>query len=418
MTAAIAVTASPLSGQQCSTTLPSRDVTLTALLILAEQCSPVVQGVRAAQRGALAAVSTARALPNPEVELLPSRFHPRPGAAPLGGAGLSVGLTQRFENPLVRRARTAGASAEVDAAAADVRAVEQEVAAQVRVRFFDLLRRQQELAAAQDDRELVVQIRDRVRVAVEQGEAPRFDLLRAENEVVIAARQVERTRLRLDEGRALLRQAVGPSLTPDFSASGDFFSQAADPDSARLHESVRTRSPDVARAAAAQRAAERRLALERGLRWPMIGMRAVNEQEPEQRIVRLGATIALPLWDRRTGPVREAEALVARRTAEAEQRRFDQERAFEVAWQQHRAAQQGVALLEGAALEDARAAVRIAEAAYRAGERGILELLDARRQLRTVRTELIAAQFDLHAARAELDRLAAAFSLTSLSDER
>lgn len=312
----------------------------------------------------------------------------------------------------------AGARAEVDAARADLLDVEQQVAAQLRVRFFDLLRRHEELQAAEDDRDLVVQIRDRVRVAVQQGESPRFDLLRAENEVVIATRQVERARLRLEEGRALVRQVVGPALPPSFIATGDYYTRDAEPDSARLHTLVRTRNPDVTRAVAVQRTAERQLSLERGLRWPLIGVRAVNEQEPEQRILRVGATVTLPLWDRRRGPVREAESLLARRTAETEQRRFEQERAFEVAWQQYRAALNGVALLEGAALDDARAAVRTAEAAYRAGERGILELLDARRQLRTVRNELITAQFDLHAARAELDRLAAAFPLSAQTDDR
>lgn len=409
----------PLAAQtSCTPSEASGAVTLSTLLSVAERCAPALRTARTLEDGARAAVTSAGALPNPDLEVLPSRFQPRPGATPLGGPGTSVGITQRLENPVVRRARVAGARASVDAAAADVRAVNQQVMAAVRVRFFDLQRREQEAAAAREDRELVVQIRDRVRVAVQQGESPRFDLLRAENEVVIATRQVERARLLVEEGRALLRQVVGPALAPDFTATGDYFVRSDEPDSAAIHDAVRGRNPDVARADAGRRAAERQLALEKGLRWPLVGFRAQNEQEPEQRIVRIGATIALPLWDRRRGPVKEAEALVARRTAELEQVRFQQERAFEVAWQQYQAARQGVELLEGAALDDARAAVRTAEAAYRSGERSILELLDARRQLRIVRSELIAAQFDLHAARAELVRLAAASPLSVTPDAR
>lgn len=424
MSAPVAVTAlllgsQPLPAQQaCVAAQVSGAVTLGDVLSVAEQCAPALRSARAIADGARAAVTSAGALPNPDFEILPSRFEPRPGASPLGGPGTSMGFTQRLENPAVRRARVAGARAGVDVAAADVRAVGLQVLATVRVRFFDLQRREQEAAAAREDRDLVVQIRDRVQIAVQQGESPRFDLLRAENEVVIATRQVERTRLLVEEGRALLRQVVGPVLAPDFAVTGDYFTRGAEPDSAAIHEAVRGRNPEVARADAGRRAAERQLSLEKGLRWPLLGLRAMNEQEPEQRIVRLGATIALPLWDRRRGPVREAEALVVRRTAELEQVRFQQERAFEVAWQQYRAALQGVALLEGAALDDARAAVRIAEVAYRSGERSILELLDARRQLRIVRSELIAAQFDLHAARAELERLASTSPLAPPSDAR
>ena len=51
--------------------------------------------------------------------------------------------------------------------------------------------------------------------------------------------------------------------------------------------------------------------------------------------------------------------------------------------------------------------VDIAEAAYRFGERGILEYLDARRQFRLVRADLIAARYELYASKTELERLAA-----------
>ena len=63
--------------------------------------------------------------------------------------------------------------------------------------------------------------------------------------------------------------------------------------------------------------------------------------------------------------------------------------------------------LENGILREAESTMKVAEAAYRFGERGILEYLDARRQLRAVRAELIAARFELHAAKAELERLAA-----------
>ncbi|OPZ01587.1 MAG: Outer membrane efflux protein [Alphaproteobacteria bacterium ADurb.BinA305] len=63
--------------------------------------------------------------------------------------------------------------------------------------------------------------------------------------------------------------------------------------------------------------------------------------------------------------------------------------------------------LENGIIDKARSALTIAESAYRFGERGILEFLDAQRQFRLVRNELIEARFETYAAKAELERLSA-----------
>ena len=56
-------------------------------------------------------------------------------------------------------------------------------------------------------------------------------------------------------------------------------------------------------------------------------------------------------------------------------------------------------------MREAEAAVRVAQAAYRFGERGILDVLDAQRVLRGVRADLIQARFQLQEARIKLDQL-------------
>ena len=57
--------------------------------------------------------------------------------------------------------------------------------------------------------------------------------------------------------------------------------------------------------------------------------------------------------------------------------------------------------------EDAERALKIAQAAYRFGERGFLEVLDAQRVFRAARAELIAARFELAAAWVDIERLRA-----------
>jgi cobalt-zinc-cadmium efflux system outer membrane protein len=60
-------------------------------------------------------------------------------------------------------------------------------------------------------------------------------------------------------------------------------------------------------------------------------------------------------------------------------------------------------------VREAEAALRVAESAYRFGERGILEVLDAQRVLRSVRADLLQARFQAQAARVVLEQLAARY---------
>jgi len=70
-------------------------------------------------------------------------------------------------------------------------------------------------------------------------------------------------------------------------------------------------------------------------------------------------------------------------------------------------ASQQLEAFEKGLLHEAEAALTAAETAYRLGERGILEVLDAQRVLRTVRLDWLNAQFDRQAALVDLDELRA-----------
>ena len=61
----------------------------------------------------------------------------------------------------------------------------------------------------------------------------------------------------------------------------------------------------------------------------------------------------------------------------------------------------------------------MAEAAYRFGERGILDVLDAQRVLRGVRADLLQARFQLQTARISLEQLSGRYvSDLSTQDQR
>jgi outer membrane protein, heavy metal efflux system len=66
-----------------------------------------------------------------------------------------------------------------------------------------------------------------------------------------------------------------------------------------------------------------------------------------------------------------------------------------------------VRIFEAGTLRGAEAAVEAAQAAFKFGERGIIEVLDAQRVLRAARMEYLNAQFDRQQALVALEQLRA-----------
>ncbi|MBU6272419.1 MAG: TolC family protein [Betaproteobacteria bacterium] len=381
--------------------------TLEALIDRALSESPALATSRAQQAEARAGLITARALPNPEIVIEPGRLVPRLAGEP-AGASTALSLSQPIENPRLRVARSASAEARVGVALAETGVTQSRLVAAVRERFFELLRLRAEQQALQEDLILAEQIRDRIEVRVRAGEAPRFDSLRAEGEVAGVRRSLEATRLRIREAQVGMRQLVGPSLETDFElGTSDIDSRMLEEaDYLALRRRVEDRNPEIALAREQWSAADRLTALERTRIVPQVAIRASHEHDPAARLTRLGLQVSLPLLDRREGPIAEAIAQTERARVALVQRRFETEAAFEAAWQAYQVARSQVQAIEGGVLARARQVLAIAEAAYRLGERGILEYLDAQRQFRLVRNDLIAARFDLQRARIELERLA------------
>jgi cobalt-zinc-cadmium efflux system outer membrane protein len=148
-------------------------------------------------------------------------------------------------------------------------------------------------------------------------------------------------------------------------------------------------------------------------RWPGLELRYSENQEPDVRQSAWGVLVQLPLLDQRRGPVAEAQAEVDRIQTRLEGRRSELQQQVVLAWRSLEMARLRVEALGQGVVREAEAALRVAQAAYRFGERGILDVLDAQRVLRGVRSDLLQARYQLHAARIALDHLAGRYAHTS-----
>ncbi|MFT4102462.1 MAG: TolC family protein [Burkholderiaceae bacterium] len=391
---------------------PASGVAVYSLDELVERAlaeSPLLAISGADELAAQASVLTARAYPNPELELSPGHSRARIDGTPSGFAP-QVTLSQPIENPWLRDARIRAARTQVDVVHAQSAVIRNNLRALVRKRYFEMRRLSEELRAYTEDLALTELIRERVALRTRTGEGARFDLIRAESEVAVARKNVDMTRLRLRQAAAELKQAVSPTLEDDFDLKPPTATLGAldDADYERLRNGLEATNPEIAVARREAAQAEQRVSVEQNRVLPQVTLRASQDRDPSQATTRIGAVVTMPLIDRRQGPIAEARAQSDRSRFAMQQREFEIRQQFDAAWQAYRAALTQTAALEDGILARARGVLEVAEAAYRFGERGILEYLDAQRQFRLVRNELIQARFALQVARAELDRLSAA----------
>lgn len=385
--------------------------TLGQLERLTLQNNPAIQAARHDEEAAEARTRTARALPNPDIEYLAGNASPRAGGT-VTGTARSYGLSLPLDTPWRRLPRIATADAGLDAARQQRRAFEADVIAELRQRFYDVLRREAELKNALEDQRLTEDIRARIKARVDIGEAGRFELIKADAEALNARQLAEAASRRAVQARTVLQRVTGLSLPTSFQLNGrldDIPGLRALDD---LSNELQVRSPDLLRARAEVERASQSLRLERGLRWPALSLKGTIEEEPDVKFNRIGLSATLPIFDQRQGPVDEARAQLARAQRQLQQADLVLTQGLIAAVQQYEIAAARVTALETGILRQTEAALNVAQIAYRHGERSFLDVLDAQRVHRAARNDLIAARTELATAWIEIERLRAAHGET------
>lgn len=357
-----------------------------------------------AVESAQAAVITARALPNPRVDWQTGRWRPIPSTGSPGDSSAMV-MAQPLENPWMRQARRAAAEAGVDVARQQRSLVRNDVSARARTLVVELGLRQSEVQAYSEAVALLEQVRDRVRRRVELGEAARYDLIKSDAELVVARQRLQQSHLQVDQVRLALNRMAGGQLPAQWSLAPGAVLEVTELMGTKEKGRGLEGNPELALLQQVTRQAGAVLAQARSSVWPSVDVVASRSREPDVRQTGLGVSLNVPLWDRKQGPIAQAQLDVARAQSAFEGRRAELLQELQMARTALEMAQARVRALSQGALAEAEAAVRVAEAAWRFGERGILDVLDAQRVLRSLRADLIQARFEAQAALIEIERL-------------
>ena len=387
---------------------PGQPLTLDIVVARARTASPRLLEAASQTQLVRSSVQTARAYTNPSVEVYAGRQYARPIPTP-GVPGLlqHYAAYQTVEIPSERRARIRAAELSAEASGFGQQGVVLSVVADAEHVFYDSLKRREEIQHAQENLRLVEDLRRRVQAQVNVGEIGGLELTRATAEQARAEFAVASARLQYQQSIATLRSAIAARPEDQLDPQGSNEPRRDLPPLPELREAVLATHPALRQSEKDTEAATASLQRQKQLRIPQPVAFAEFENQPDLRFWRTGVTIPLPLFDRRRGPIQEAKATLARTDAVTQQRRLELTAALERAYEQYQLADGQVSSLEGGQLRAAERAVEGAQAAYRFGERGIVEVLDAQRVLQTVRADLLDAQFARQSALVDLEELGA-----------
>ena len=369
--------------------------------------SKAVLGVTNTVESARFAVRTAQAVPNPQIEVLNGTRTPRTSTTNIDGTLKTISVTQDLDMPWHRIPRVDAATANLGAAQANEAAFKSDMVAKLRVRYFELIRRLAEERASKEDSKLMEGIRSRIALRVETGEAARFELFKADAELLITQKLAQSAGSRIKYARAGLRALVGAQLPEQFSIHDFGVELPPPPPIEKLRDHILQNNPELTRARAERQQLDSKLNQEKAFRFPKIALRADQDLDSEYKHKRIGVALTLPLWDWRSGPIGEASARLSQSVNELAYQEFSLLQSLEAAYQQYEIAQSQMFALESGIVRQAANAVRVVEIAYKAGEKGFLEVLDAQRVYRSARNELIVARFELASAWTEIERLRA-----------
>ncbi len=391
---------------QAQNAAPSFTIDQLVSYVLAN--SPALEAGRRSVDLATAGVTTASALPNPRFELDSGRA----SASSTTSAGnlTSLGVSQLIENPALRGARINTALYAEQSSLQSLRLTRNELVAQVRVRAYELLLRREEAQAAADALGLLEQIRERVKLRVETGEAGKYELIKSDAEIVNARQREQTARLQIAQAAISINRLAAGRLPAGWTLAAQLSESVEVPPLDTLKETALRENPELRVLEADLERFRSRISEATASRLPGVEFRLRQSREPDVRHDIVGVSVQIPLLDQKRGPGAEAIAERERTLARLEGRRAELMQQLELASNSVEIARVRIKALSEGAMRDAEAALRVAEAAYRFGERGILEVLDAQRVLRAVRQDLLLARYQLQASLTELESLAGRYA--------
>ncbi len=317
----------------------------------------------------------------------------------------SISFSQPLEWPGTRAARKEAADAGTQIAQASFKAAGLNVKATVKRNFYELFLAETLADLASRLLRTVSDLERAVKRRVESGEAPPFELVKVNVELLQAQKHVSQTQGAVRANKAALNQLTAGNLGEEFTIQGDFESGKANFDEQQLIQEAFQQHPEVQKFQQLIEQASAQHNQERQARVPNVIISGTYQRVAGGEEFIGGLSVPLPIWNQRQGEI--AKTLGIRRQAEANLRQvqISLKKGITQQVQIAKTASAQIHTFEQGLLKQAKEAVRIARTSFKFGEASLLEVLDAQRVLWQTLQGYAQARFELSVALTELERL-------------
>lgn len=344
------------------------------------------------------------AYPNPEVGFETGRGRSLEGSD--SGGEYSVSISQPIERPKKRLNRIKAAEKEVEAAEKEAEDFHLELVSEVKKGFYRLLLSKKEEEIALENLRIVEELLKTIKIRVKTGEAPEFELVKAEAERLKAEKDRKKAESRIVIAKTSLNALLGGTLKADYEIAGAFSRpekrQTLDP----LLSAALERHPLIHRAQKELEAKCYILDKEMASVFPDIAVKGFFGREIGRELYGLGLSVPLPLWYQKKGEIATASAERNKAEAGLVKTKVELSRGISEEFQNYLISLDQIDVFEKGLLKQASEVLRIAELSYRHGESGLLDYLDAQRVYRQTLLEYNQAFYELEVAVASLERAA------------
>jgi len=311
---------------------------------------------------------------------------------------------QPFEWPSMRAARQQAADAGLATANAGMLEAKLHLIVQVKVAFSDLLLAQQDAALARQNLETVEGVTRIVKARVKSGEAPQFESIKAEVEVLKARQELARADNMVRINRVSLDTLTGGALGSSYTIEGEFLGIPQDLQVDALMGRMMERHPTIQRLLQSVQQSDWKIEFERQSRLPSVTVNASYWREIGREAVQGGLSIPIPTWYRRQGEIASALGTKRREEAELLRARNELARAVYQHYLDARTTAELIDVFNKGLLKQAQEALRLAQFSFQQGASSLLEVFDAQRVQRQIQKDHLQARYELSVSLARLEQ--------------
>jgi len=343
--------------------------------------------------------------PNPEIEGEGLRGRALGGESKRGKE-YNFTLSQPFEWPLKRFYRKKVAGKDVDIATLELEEFKLDLTSQVKTSFYEILKLEKELTLTKENLSDSEKILTSVKVRVESGEAPEFELIKAQVEVLRAEKELKKAENKIIIAKSNLNSLLGKFLPEGFDVSGELKAPYEIYEINPLLNIAYKKQPLLLQKESGLQKQQYNISFQKNNRFPDISLKTIFAREIDKRSFGFGFSLPLPLWNRNQGAIARASADERKAQEELNQIKIELSRLITEELKNYQISSEQIEIFEKGLLKQAEEALRIAKLRYVEGESGLIDFLDAQRVYRQVSFEYYQTLFEGNSSKARLERLA------------